>query len=382
MQEADKLERLLDSVIFVDPESPTPLYAQLTRTLRRLIHTEFHAGDRFFGEGMLSRSLGISVSTARRSLTDLTEEGLLVRKVPQGTFVTEQAGRTMGAFRIAALVSSYDSHFNTRLLEHMDRLCSQRGMLLEVFSTRDIRRILRAAGEMRPEREGFVFVATLEAATWGLYQSLSERGFRTVSIDRRMEGYHGAIVGVDNTAGMYIGLDYLLESGHTNITLLVCEDILHPNIQERIEAFRRYTRENEGNQGRIVTCDQNIEYPPGLTPQEKYALYVDDGIVDQILAHTPRPTAIFALSDASAWVLLQRLAERGLRVPEDCSVLGFGNDAFSCLTYPALTTVGQPYAQIAECAVDLASTPGRPLESCFLKPSLVIRHSAACLSSR
>lgn len=377
MEEMDKLERLLKSSIFVDPASPMPLYAQLTRALRRLLHTEFRAGERFFGEEMLSRSLGISVSTARRSLTDLAQEELLVRKVPQGSFVTEQADRTTSSFRIAALVSWYDSPFNTHLLEQMDRLCSERNMLFEVFNTRDIRRILHVAGEMRPDREGFVFVATLDSATWGLYQGLSERGFRIIAIDRRMEGYEGATVAVDNMAGMSIGLDYLVELGHRNFTLLVCEEAIHPNVQERIETFWRYIRETEGLQGHMVTCDLDTECPPGLTLQEKYDIFVSDDIVDQILAPSPRSTAIFALSDAGAWVLLRRLAERGIRVPEDCSVLGFGNDAFSCLTYPALTTVGQPYAQIAENAIDLVSTPGRPLRSLFLKPSLVVRRSVA-----
>lgn len=64
-------------------------------------------------------------------------------------------------------------------------------------------------------------------------------------------------------------------------------------------------------------------------------------------------TAVFAVSDFYAADLMQFLAEAGLRVPDDLSVVGFDDSPLSTLVHPALTTVRQDGAQRARLAVDM-----------------------------
>jgi DNA-binding LacI/PurR family transcriptional regulator len=70
------------------------------------------------------------------------------------------------------------------------------------------------------------------------------------------------------------------------------------------------------------------------------------------------PTAIFAGSDMQAFGVYQEAAARGLRIPEDLSVVGFDDIAFSELMTPPLTTVRQPLARMAAEAVRLLLTTG------------------------
>lgn len=65
------------------------------------------------------------------------------------------------------------------------------------------------------------------------------------------------------------------------------------------------------------------------------------------------PTAIFCFSDMMALGALQALGERGIRVPEDVSVMGFDGIEFSSLTSPTLSTVVQPAFEIGRTCADI-----------------------------
>jgi len=371
--------RLLEQTVLVDPQNPLPLYAQLTRGLRELIHNHFEDGERFYGEQGLSQRLGISVNTVRRALADLAAEGLLERHVPKGTFVRKSAPGAEKDFNIGVFLSTFDSTLNMLLLEHVAKCCDERGYRFEVLHTRFGDKLLEQLNAIKktPEHQAFLALTTHEASTWRLYRALTERGYRIAVIDRRMESFPGCYVGVDNAVGIRLGMAHLAELGHGRVTLLVCEDELHPNVQERIRAFEAFARDHGRIGPRIVVCDETIEYPEGASVEECYEMYVSEATVDEILAADPPPTAVFAVSDAGARVLLRRLAERGVRVPGDLSVVGFGNEGYACLTFPPLTTLAQPFEQIVRRAIDFLETPGRTPAQYLIAPSLVVRNSTA-----
>ena len=65
------------------------------------------------------------------------------------------------------------------------------------------------------------------------------------------------------------------------------------------------------------------------------------------------PTAIFAFNDSIAFGALRAARDRGLRVPEDLSVVGFDDIEPATLVTPALTTVRQPLSEIGRTAVNV-----------------------------
>jgi LacI family transcriptional regulator len=70
----------------------------------------------------------------------------------------------------------------------------------------------------------------------------------------------------------------------------------------------------------------------------------------QLLALGEPPTAIVAGNDNQAFGVLQALGERGLRAPDDMSVIGFDDVPVATWATPALTTVRQPLAAMAATA--------------------------------
>ena len=90
-----------------------------------------------------------------------------------------------------------------------------------------------------------------------------------------------------------------------------------------------------------------------------------------------RPTAVVCVNDFMALGVLRLLRERGLRVPEDVSVVGYDNIHLSEFATPALTTVNVPRDRIGHsvCAALLAERGASPVREVVIEPELIVRDS-------
>ena len=94
------------------------------------------------------------------------------------------------------------------------------------------------------------------------------------------------------------------------------------------------------------------------------------------------PTAIFAGSDLQALGVYEAARPRGLRIPEDLSVVGYDDLRIARWVGPPLTTIRQPLAEMAETAarllIRMVETPESALNQRIdLATSLVVRESTA-----
>ena len=94
---------------------------------------------------------------------------------------------------------------------------------------------------------------------------------------------------------------------------------------------------------------------------------------------TEHPTAIIAYSDFQAIKIVHLLAELGLKVPGDVSLIGTDDLWFAALPEFSFTTIAQPRKNIGEVSVELLlkKINGKEAESIFLSPELVVRNSTA-----
>jgi LacI family transcriptional regulator len=74
---------------------------------------------------------------------------------------------------------------------------------------------------------------------------------------------------------------------------------------------------------------------------------------EKLLAHQPRPTALFAANDDMAAATSSVAHRLGLHVPADISIVGFDDTPMAVTVWPALTTIHQPVADMARAAVNL-----------------------------
>ncbi len=98
------------------------------------------------------------------------------------------------------------------------------------------------------------------------------------------------------------------------------------------------------------------------------------------VAEDPDVTAVFAANDTMALGLLKALHERGRRVPEDVSVVGFDDVPEAAYFWPGLTTVNQEFSLLGRSAVDLTLRALDGEESpaaALIGPALVVRASTS-----
>ena len=343
----------------------TPLHARVREQLRELALEQFEDGARFFSEPVLIERLGVSQGTIRRAMGDLAREGLLIRRVPAGTFVCKPATR---ALEIDVLMPQWESPFLTSILEHLSRRCRAQKLPLRIHHTHRGETIEPAAQQVGPSPSvtRVLLLGDTPQAARALYGSLSKRGYRVVNVDTLMPGCGDAYVGVDNEEGIRLGMEHLAGLGHRRIVLLVNEPMEAGNVKVRVEAFESYARSHRLAEARVVDC--------GMSFEGDSIRGVMEGM-GRVLAMDPRPTAVFTVSDPGAWIVLNYLNDRGIRVPRDMSVLGFDDDRASAFMQPALSSLAQPVAAIAQRALEMLTRTDTPSGTALLPPVLVVRKS-------
>ena len=168
---------------------------------------------------------------------------------------------------------------------------------------------------------------------------------------------------VDNETGAYAAARYLIRLGHRDILFLGGRTTSRTR-EQRIRGFRRALAE-AGLEGRELPAPPNVT----LMRQWSYETALE-------LLKGPLPDAIFAYSDMTALKVLEAAEERGVRIPEDLSMVGYDNIAFGALHRIHLTTVSQHKYQQGQIAVErlLEKINGsRAHTEDILEPELIIR---------
>jgi LacI family transcriptional regulator len=175
-------------------------------------------------------------------------------------------------------------------------------------------------------------------------------------------------VGSTNFAGGLTATHHLLELGHRRIAYLGGTPGAACN-QARLQGFRGAMEAAGAHIGKGYTRSGNFEYNDGL-------------IEGAALLELPQPpTAIFAANDEMALGILEAARSRGLRVPDDLSVVGFDDTEVARVASPQLTTVAQPLRRMGAVALRTALRlgAGEHIDSHHveLATELVVRGSTA-----
>jgi LacI family transcriptional regulator len=125
---------------------------------------------------------------------------------------------------------------------------------------------------------------------------------------------------------------------------------------------------------------RSISVPVSEASSRVYS--VRTGSAARLLSTGEPFTALFATNDLMAAGAIRALAERGISVPAEMSVIGFDDAPLAEMISPALTTMRQPLQDMAHAAVSLllariTDANGGPPTRRILPTSLVVRESTA-----
>ncbi|GAA4488255.1 LacI family DNA-binding transcriptional regulator [Microbacterium panaciterrae] len=185
-----------------------------------------------------------------------------------------------------------------------------------------------------------------------------------VAIDPHAGPDGPASVSVRNAEGALAVTTHLIALGHRRIAHLRGRTDLE-SAHQREEGYRR-ALEAAG-----------IAFDPALVVDGGYRAATSTAGAHALLDLAVPPTAVFAANDLSGIEMIRVATERGLRIPEDLSVVGFDDVPEAAAHVPQLTTVRQPLAAMGAEAVRLllAMLEGGPLEHVRMPAELIVRAS-------
>lgn len=143
----------------------------------------------------------------------------------------------------------------------------------------------------------------------------------------------------ENRRGGRAAVEHLLSLGHRRIAFI---------------AGSHYTGQSAERQAAYADAltEAGIAVDPALMVAGQFMQTGGYAATEKLLALPQRPTAIFAANDEMAFGAIDAIHSRGLRVPDDISVVGFDDIATASYIHPPLTTMRQPLAELSACAVD------------------------------
>lgn len=175
-------------------------------------------------------------------------------------------------------------------------------------------------------------------------------------------------VAIDNKTAAKNVVKYLLGLGHQNIATITG----HLRTQVGIDRLGGYLE---------ALKEAGLKQLDGYVQYGDYYRKSATLPAKQLLSLKERPTAIFAASDDMALEMMAVALEKGLKIPEDFSVVGFDDNPQATYGPVALTTIRQPLFQMAESAVKylnaiVAGKKRAPIQE-VLTPKLIVRDSCS-----
>jgi LacI family transcriptional regulator len=197
---------------------------------------------------------------------------------------------------------------------------------------------------------------------------LQNRRFPHVLIDHQGIDTKGSAVGATNWQGAFQATEYLIHLGHQRIGFITGSMDLGC-AQDRLSGYQAALRAHHLREIPELIYEGDFFQNSGVTA------------ANVLLALPEPPTAIFASNDSMAMGAMDATRHRGLRIPDDLSIIGFDNIPQAAMVYPPLTTIQQPLEQMGRVAtqmlLDMVNQPDWIGQRIDLPTELIQRSSCA-----
>ncbi len=181
---------------------------------------------------------------------------------------------------------------------------------------------------------------------------LKSRGIHCVLISPSTPDSHYASVAMDDRLAARDVVEYLLGLGHKKIAHIGGHPDYAASILRRNGFYEAFDANNLKRPSPDYLAHGDFSFKSGFQAAER------------LLSLKDRPTALFACNDEMAAATCSVAHMKGLSIPHDIAIVGFDDAPISSAVWPTLTTVRQPYLEMARRSIQIFDT-----ESDTLQPS-------------
>jgi LacI family transcriptional regulator len=326
----------------------------------------------------LADSLGLSISTVSRALNGYTDVSAKTRARVEAAakamnYHPDPMARRLATGRTGAVALVFtaapghrqDASLASLMLGVSEEMRQHKLFTLTVW--------LPAGEQELPELERLISARLVDGVMVarpstldGRVTLLQKRGTPFVTYGRTLENAPHAWVDSDNAGAAAEAAAHLIALGHRRIAMLAGPNRMTFSVQ-RQEGFERSVRAAGLDPASCPVLHVKLTTAAGLHAGT------------QLLAVSPRPSAVLCMTDALALGVYQSATAMGLQVGKHISIMGFGNSDAAELATPPLSTVDHAIEdggrQVARALLQVMQNPGTLPEHLLENPKLLLRAS-------
>ena len=325
----------------------------------------------------VAREAGVSVATVSRLLNNhetvspdtAARVFAAIEKLSYEPNILARNLRRNESRVILILAPNVTNPYYAHILSGIGDVSTRLGYSALIFTTGDdLEREREGLDMLKKHRaDGAILLATNIGGEWLLEYSTQFPLVQCSEYDPAVDVPH---VSIDNYQATVDTMEYLISLGHERIAIISSENE-YISTALRLKGYRD-TLQKHGIMPRneyIVYASRDYSFKSGKTKAK------------ELLNVSPRPTAIFCISDTLALGAITSARELGHRVPEDVTVIGFDDVEHTTMFHPYITTVAQPCYELGKHAANMLyaqMNQGKEIHrQVILEHKLIIRESSA-----
>lgn len=303
----------------------------------------------------IARLSGVGVSTVSRVINDHPDvkketRDIIKEIIKEYNYIPNNSARILkqsNTKNIGVLVKGVFNPFFSEMLKTIGARIEEIGytMILnhydKISDTSDIDTLISFIKEKR--LQGVICLG-------GNFESINEDYFEGLEVSIVLTSINTAVktsknifsvIGIDNEKAAYGATEYLINNGHKDIAFIIGDEFDAGVGNVRTLGYIKALEDYNISVRRDYILLGGYDFEPAYKATQ------------QLLEQNTRVTGIFAISDIMAVGACKAIIDKGLKVPEDISVMGFDGMDIAKFYNPSLTTIKQPKRKMAEKSVDL-----------------------------
>lgn len=295
----------------------------------------------------IAKLSGVGVSTVSRVINQHPDVKDETRKhvleiIEAHNYIPNNSARNLKRLEsnhVGILIKGMYNPFFAQMIEIIEKIMTKNGYTAVIHYNIDSVRDIDSAHEfiMEKKLKGIICLG-------GDFDRLKEEDllrlgvpviFTSTDIPESIDPLLYSSVGIDNESASFEAVDYICQLGHRAIGIISSGEGDKSIGLKRTRGYLRALEKNEIQKNELFFEVGDYSFKKGYEAMQR------------LLEKAPEITAVFSISDIMAIGAAKAIHERGLKIPEDISIVGFDDIDYAAYYNPALTTVHQPVDEIA-----------------------------------
>ena len=240
---------------------------------------------------------------------------------------------------VGVIVPRTNSHFFSSVIENIEKVLNKEGYNIIITQSNESykKECSNIDTLLFTQVDGIIASMANETVKLDYFEKIKSKGIPLILFDRGENDLNVDYIGINDYESSHMIVEHLIEQG--------CKRIAHIGGYKHTRIFNnRIKGYVDAIKKHHLPLDNELLVESSLTTEDGREKMI------QLLALESRPDAVYVAGDYAALGALQVLNEQNIAVPQDIALVGFGNEPFTAMVTPTLSSVNQHSAEIGKQA--------------------------------